>query len=177
MKKLVIVLAIIMIIIVNDYDSTSIIIPTEAIRVRVIANSNDNKDIEEKELLKEEIIQPKIYNLLKDVTSIEEARNIIKSNLSNIDVEVKKSLKKQNSNQKYEINYGLNYFPEKNFKGVTYEEGYYESLVITLGEGKGDNWWCVLFPPLCMLEFDEVERSDIEYKTFVGEILDRYMNN
>ena len=165
-----------MIIIVNDYDSTSIIIPTEAIRVRVIANSNDNKDIEEKELLKEEI-QPKIYNLLKDVTSIEEARNIIKSNLSNIDVEVKKSLKKQNSNQKYEINYGLNYFPEKNFKGVTYEEGYYESLVITLGEGKGDNWWCVLFPPLCMLEFDEVERSDIEYKTFVGEILDRYMNN
>ncbi len=176
MKKLVIVLAIIMIIIVNDYDSTSIIIPTEAIRVRVIANSNDNKDIEEKELLKEEI-QPKIYNLLKDVTSIEEARNIIKSNLSNIDVEVKKSLKKQNSNQKYEINYGLNYFPEKNFKGVTYEEGYYESLVITLGEGKGDNWWCVLFPPLCMLEFDEVERSDIEYKTFVGEILDRYMNN
>lgn len=176
MKKLVIVLAIIMIIIVNDYDSTSIIIPTEAIRVRVIANSNDNKDIEEKELLKEEI-QPKIYNLLKDVTSIEEARNIIKNNLSNIDVEVKKSLKKQNSNQKYEINYGLNYFPEKNFKGVTYEEGYYESLVITLGEGKGDNWWCVLFPPLCMLEFDEVERSDIEYKTFVGEILDRYMNN
>ena len=165
-----------MIIIVNDYDSTSIIIPTEAIRVRVIANSNDNKDIEEKELLKEEI-QPKIYNLLKDVTSIEEARNIIKSNLSNIDVEVKKSLKKQNSNQKYEINYGLNYFPEKNFKGVTYEEGYYESLVITLGEGKGDNWWCVLFPPLCMLEFDEVEISDIEYKTFVGEILDRYMNN
>ena len=115
--------------------------------------------------------------MLKDVTSIEEARNIIKSNLSNIDVEVKKSLKKQNSNQKYEINYGLNYFPEKNFKGVTYEEGYYESLVITLGEGKGDNWWCVLFPPLCMLEFDEVERSDIEYKTFVGEILDRYMNN
>ena len=176
MKKLVIVLAIIMIIIVNDYDSTSIIIPTEAIRVRVIANSNDNKDIEEKELLKEEI-QPKIYNLLKDVTSIEEARNIIKSNLSNIDFEVKKSLKKQNSNQKYEINYGLNYFPKKNFKGVTYEEGYYESLVITLGEGKGDNWWCVLFPPLCMLEFDEVERSDIEYKTFVGEILDRYMNN
>ena len=176
MKKLVIVLAIIMIIIVNDYDSTTIIIPTEAIRVRVIANSNDNKDIEEKELLKEEI-QPKIYNLLKDVTSIEEARNIIKSNLSNIDVEVKKSLKKQNSNQKYEINYGLNYFPEKNFKGVTYKEGYYESLVITLGEGKGDNWWCVLFPPLCMLEFYEVERSDIEYKTFVGEILDRYMNN
>lgn len=172
MKKLVIVLAIIMIIIVNDYDSTSIIIPTEAIRVRVIANSNDNKDIEEKELLKEEI-QPKIYNLLKDVTSIEEARNIIKSNLSNIDVEVKKSLKKQNSNQKYEINYGLNYFPEKNFKGVTYEEGYYESLVITLGEGKGDNWWCVLFPPLCLIE---EESSDVEYKSIVMEIIEKYLS-
>ena len=71
------------------------------------------------------------------------------------------------------FNLGLNYFPEKEFKGITYDEGYYESLVITIGEGKGDNWWCVLFPPLCMLEAEE--STDVEYKSFVKEIVDKYI--
>ena len=63
----------------------------------------------------------------------------------------------------FEINFGLNYFPKKEFKGITYDEGYYESVVVTLGEGLGDNWWCVLFPPLCMLEAEE--STEVEYTT------------
>ncbi|MBQ9011225.1 MAG: stage II sporulation protein R, partial [Bacilli bacterium] len=53
------------------------------------------------------------------------------------------------------------------YKGVKYKEGYYESLLVTLGKGKGDNWWCVLFPPLCLIEADE--SSDVQYKSFVKE--------
>ena len=67
-----------------------------------------------------------------------------------------------------------NYFPQKEFKGVTYEEGYYESLVVTLGSGSGDNWWCVLFPPLCLLEAEESEKDDVEYQFFVKELIDKY---
>ena len=44
----------------------------------------------------------------------------------------------------------------------------YESLVITLGKGQGDNFWCILFPPLCMIE----ENKDYEYKSFFKEIFD-----
>lgn len=161
--------------VLNDKGSASIIIPTDAIRVRVIANSNEKSDIEVKESLRNDI-QPTIYNLLKDTKDINEARNIIKKNIPDIEVEVRRSLKVQNYDKPYNINYGMNYFPEKKFKGVTYEEGFYESLVITLGEGKGDNWWCVLFPPLCMLEFEE-ETTDIEYQSFVGEMLNKYINN
>ena len=51
---------------------------------------------------------------------------------------------------KKEINYGKNYFPEKNYKGITYEAGEYESLVISLGEAEGNNWWCVMYPALCI---------------------------
>ena len=61
----------------------------------------------------------------------------------------------------------------KDYVGVKYPEGEYESLVITLGEGKGDNWWCVLFPPLCLVEAEE--HTDVEYKFFVKEIIDKYM--
>ena len=69
----------------------------------------------------------------------------------------------------YNINFGYNYFPAKQFKGHTYEEGYYESLVVSIGEAKGDNWWCVMFPPMCLpaaesdVELDEVLSRD-EYE-------------
>ena len=53
-----------------------------------------------------------------------------------------------------------------------YNEGYYESVVVTLGEGLGDNWWCVLFPPLCMIEAEE--STDVEYTTIVKEVIDKY---
>ena len=72
----------------------------------------------------------------------------------------------------FDIKYGLNYFPQKRFKGVTYNEGYYESLVVTLGEGLGENWWCVLFPPLCLIEASD--STDIEYTTMVKEVLNKY---
>ena len=70
----------------------------------------------------------------------------------------------------YTLIYGKNFFPEKRYKGVVYNEGYYDSLVIKLGKGKGKNWWCVLFPPLCLMETDE----NVEYKFYVKEIIDKY---
>lgn len=173
MKRLTVIMAIIMFIILGKDKTEEILIPNDAIRIRVIANSDDKKDIEVKKNVKDDIT-PVIYNLLKDVKTINEARNIIKENISNIDVEVEKSLIRQNRTDKYKIAYGMNFFPEKNFKGITYEEGYYESLVITLGKGEGSNYWCVLFPPLCMLEFDEKEKDNIEYKSFVMELLNKY---
>ena len=54
-----------------------------------------------------------------------------------------------------------------------YKEGNYESLVVKLGEGKGENFWCVLFPPLCLMEAKESETY--EYKLFVKEIFDKYL--
>ena len=74
----------------------------------------------------------------------------------------------------YRINFGLNYFPQKKYKGIKYEEGLYESLLITLGEGKGNNWWCVLFPPICLLEAEETETNEVEYKSFIKEIIEKY---
>ena len=75
----------------------------------------------------------------------------------------------------YDINYGNNYFPEKKYKGVTYKEGNYESLVVTLGNGKGDNWWCVMFPPLCLMDTEEQNLSNAEYHFWIKDIFDKYM--
>ena len=74
----------------------------------------------------------------------------------------------------YSINYGNNYFPSKNYKGIMYQAGNYESLVITLGEGAGNNFWCVLFPPLCLLDNENEDVSDVDYQLYVKKLLDKF---
>ena len=147
------------------------LIPDEAIRIRVIANSNSEYDQKIKNKVKE-TLEENMYKLLVKTTSVEEARILINNNLSDIENNINKTLQKENYKLPFTVNFGLNYFPEKNFKGITYNEGYYESVVITLGEGLGDNWWCVLFPPLCMIEAES--STDVEYTTFVKTMIDKY---
>ena len=172
MKKLILVIFVIICFYVCLGHVSSLIIPEDALRIRVIANSNDEYDQNVKMIVKDNI-QYKMYDLLKDTKGVDEARKIINSNLDYIDDEISKTLQSLNYNLGYDINYGLNYFPSKEYKGIIYNEGYYESLVITLGEGQGDNWWCVLFPPLCLIE---AEASDeVEYTSFVKELIDKYL--
>lgn len=147
-------------------------IPGEAIRFRVIANSNSDYDQEVKYKVRDEI-QEYMSTILQNVDNIGVSRDIITSNLSTIDNKISSILNKEKYNLPYNVNFGLNYFPNKEYKGISYDEGYYESLVITLGSGKGDNWWCVLFPPLCLLEAEE--STEVEYTSFVKEILDKYV--
>lgn len=149
-----------------------IVIPEAAIRVRVIANSNSIHDQSIKMKVKEKI-EKTISPLLIDVDNVEEARTIINNNLNQLDKDIKVLFSNLNYNQDFKINFGNNHFPEKNYKGVHYEEGEYESLVVTIGNGEGDNWWCVLFPPLCLLEAEENETNDVEYQFFVSQMLDK----
>lgn len=146
-------------------------IPSEAIRVRVIANSNSEYDQEMKNEIKTDV-QLYMRELLKDAKTTEEARKIITENMKNLNNRLDMFLTQINYNEEFKINFGLNYFPEKEYKAIKYKEGLYESLLITLGEGKGNNWWCVLFPPICLLEAEENE--EIEYKSFVKEIIEKY---
>lgn len=147
-------------------------IPDEAIRFRVIANSNNTKDQEVKYRVRDEI-QNYMSTILQSVDTIDMSREVISDNLDEIQDKIDLVLTKESYNLPYKVNFGLNYFPVKEYKGLTYDEGYYESLVITLGSGEGDNWWCVLFPPLCLLEAEA--GTDVEYTSFVKEMLDKYV--
>ena len=104
------------------------------------------------------------------LTSLYDTRKYINKNMNQFTEIVDNTLKKNNYSTSFNINYGKNYFPKKVYKNVIYEEGEYESLVITLGDGKGKNFWCVLFPPLCMIDKD----NDIEYKSLIKETIDKY---
>ena len=174
MKKTIFIVILILFIyyIIGVLSEEVIKIPEEAIRFRVIANSNSKEDQDVKYEVKDEV-ELYMASVLQNVDNIDESRIIISNNISNINKKISNVFNRGNYTLNYKVNFGLNYFPEKEFKGIKYDAGYYESLVITIGEGKGDNWWCVMFPPLCMLEAEE--STEVEYKSFVKEIIDKYV--
>ena len=174
MKKIILVfLALLSIITVyNKNRDNTVKIPDSAIRFRVLANSNSPKD----QKIKEEVaikMQEELYSLLESTKSIKKARGIINDSMDSFNDILSKEM--ENKDYSYEIDYGMHSFPEKKYKGITYEAGEYESLLVTLGKGEGDNWWCVLFPPLCLLEAEEsTNTSEIEYKSFIKELIEKY---
>lgn len=173
MKKTIFVFLVIILtyMVIGNVIAENNLIPEDAIRIRVIANSNSEYDQEIKLKVKDRL-EYDMYNILKDTTDLNLARELIKNNLDSVEKNIDKVLQNENYKLPFDINFGLNYFPQKEFKGITYDEGYYESVVVTLGEGLGDNWWCVLFPPLCTLEAEE--STDVEYTTMVKTVIDKY---
>lgn len=170
MKKILIILATV-IVLLSIAKEDKIIIPKDSIRFRVIANSDSLEDQKIKRkvvsALKVKIEDWYFYN-----DSLASTRNKIKKELPTFEEIVEKTLATTAYNDNYQINYGMNYFPRKEYKGVVYEEGNYESLVVTIGDGLGKNFWCVLFPPLCKI--DE-ETEEVEYKSLIKEILNKYL--
>lgn len=164
MKKIVIALFVVMVLLLLNSRQEQIIIPSDAIRFRIIANSNNIKDQEEKIKLKEDL-EPVLGSILSSSYTKEDTINNINNNMN----EIKKTIEKHNLD--YNINFGLNYFPEKTYKGLKYSSGDYESLVVTLGDGLGDNWWCVLFPPLCLIEASEEDYDEITYTSYIKELI------
>lgn len=175
MKKIIlIILAILTVFAFNSKvkSEETVKIPDTAIRFRVLANSNSPRDQKIKEEVRDRM-QEELYSLLSNSKSIKEARGLINDNMDNFNNILEDEMK--DKEYSYTIDYGMHEFPEKVYKGITYEAGEYESLLVTLGEGEGDNWWCVLFPPLCLLEAEETTNADeIEYKSFIKEIIEKY---
>ena len=95
----------------------------------------------------------------------------IKNNIPLIEENVKQIFSENNYDMNFDINYGLNYFPEKEYRGLKYNEGYYESVVISIGKAEGDNWWCVLFPNLCLVDLET--KDNVEYKSWIVEKINK----
>ena len=177
MKKTILVLVLFAVIsVISDLKINKIVIPKEAIRFRVIANSDSNIDQELKLKVKNNL-HNELQNILKNSNSIEESRLLLKNNIVKLNNNVSSTLKSNNSKETFTINYGNNYFPKKEYKGVTYNEGEYESLIVKLGKGEGKNFWCVLFPPLCLIDENKEKTTKIEYRMLIKDILDKYFNN
>lgn len=158
MKKIIIVIIIIVALLFINND--------DMIRIRVLANSNSEYD----QNIKNEVVNiltEEFKEIMKDTSNINIARTKINENLDKISLKINDYLISNNVKYDYDINFGLNYFPPKKFKGKNYKEGYYESVLVTLGDGAGDNWWCILFPSICLTE------ENAEYNSIIKNIFEK----
>ena len=164
LKKVIVVLFLVSLAFLFSNHEEEIIIPNKAIRFRVIANSDSVEDQMKKMEIKS-AVEKEVYTLINGENNISQVRNIIEDNMDTIKDIV------EEYNVPYNINYGNNYFPSKTYKGIMYPAGNYESLVITLGNGVGSNFWCVLFPPLCLIDNSREDISDVDYQLYVKKLL------
>ncbi|WP_144664833.1 stage II sporulation protein R [Bacillus velezensis] len=133
-----------------------VVIPDEAIRLRILANSDNDEDQKLKRQIRD-AVNKQITDWVKDITSIEEARRLIRSKLPEIKEIAKQTMKEKGAHQSVSVQFNKISFPTKLYGNMVYPAGKYEAILITLGNGEGANWWCVLFPPLCFLDFSNGE--------------------
>ena len=139
------------------------------IRFHVIANSDSDEDQNLKLKVRDAVIdylQPK----LELSGSIEESETIIKREYKELE-NISKNIVLENG-YKYDISVGIDYstFPTKQYSNVVLPAGEYKALRIIIGEGKGKNWWCVMFPPLCFVD-EQSSIIDTETDKKLREIL------
>jgi stage II sporulation protein R len=133
-------------------------IPQEAIRLRILANSDNPADQIVKRLVRDEIVQA-MNGWVTGPQTIEEARRTIMAHMPEIERITAKVLESRGFNYGSSAELGTVPFPTKMSGNKVYPAGDYEAVRITLGEGKGQNWWCVLFPPLCFVDAATGEAS------------------
>jgi stage II sporulation protein R len=130
----------------------SVIIPADAIRLRILANSDSGKDQEIKRQVRD-AVNAQITLWVQELTSKEKAKAVLQSKLPEIQGIAEEVVASKGSNQSVKVEFDKVQFPTKLYGEFLYPAGEYEAILITLGDGGGANWWCVLYPPLCFLDF------------------------
>ena len=91
---------------------------------------------------------------------LEESRKYIQENLPEIEKTAAKVIRENGYDYSVKADLGVKWIPQKSYGNVIFPSGNYEALNITIGEGKGQNWWCVLFPPLCLIGAEAPEDDE-----------------
>jgi len=120
------------------------------LRLHVIANSNKVGDQALKLKVRDAVIEYMADQ--KDLKTVDETREYLKENKKRLQRIAEGVIAAQGYDYPAAVELGVRYIPQKTYGDITFPAGNYEALNITIGSGQGENWWCVLFPPLCLLD-------------------------
>ena len=143
---------------INEYEGI--------IRFHVIANSDSDEDQELKFKVRNRVLA-KVQNALEGSQAAAQTREYIEENLEEIEACALQCVRAEGYDYDVKARIGVTAIPAKEYDDVYFPAGTYEALTITIGEGKGQNWWCVVFPPLCLVDaresgYDELFDKDIQ---------------
>ena len=119
-------------------------------RLHVIANSDSEEDQNLKYIVRDSLIEY-MNNLCKDCLAKEEVIEIAKEHLSDFKTIAENTIKEQGFSYSVNVEIGNFEFPTKTYGDISFPAGYYDALKVEIGKAQGQNWWCVMFPPLCFI--------------------------
>ncbi|AKF93906.1 stage II sporulation protein R [Brevibacillus laterosporus] len=126
-------------------------IPQESIRLRILANSDSIEDQWLKREVRDAIIA-EMNKWIKEIHSYDQARLLVADHMNEIKKIVDKTIADRGYSYAAEVYFGRVEFPTKQYGSYIYPAGDYEALRVRIGKAEGQNWWCVLFPPLCFID-------------------------
>ncbi len=138
------------------------------IRIHIRADSNEEEAQSVKLLVRDEIVGY-LSGKADGINSKEEMLKIIESELETIKVKADAVLRQNGFDYTCRVNIRREDFPTKTYGDLTLPSGNYLSLIIELGSGLGNNWWCVAYPPLCFIASEDVEGDKVEYRSKIAE--------
>lgn len=144
----------------------------EYLRIHIRADSNDGKAQSVKYLVKDAVVEYLTpYIAVCDTKS--KAKTLLTDRLREIEKVADAVLVKNNFNYKSKAQVKNENFPTRVYENLTLDAGYYDALIISLGSGKGDNWWCVVYPPLCFVG----EGSGYVFKSKICNVINDFFKN
>ncbi len=121
----------------------------DTVRLRVIANSDSTEDTELKYLVRNDIIGI-ATEIFDGCTNVDEAKKRVNENMDILEKAAADSVRSHGYNMPVSITFGIEKAPVKRYSAFVFPAGEYMTLKINLGKAKGENWWCVMYPPLCV---------------------------
>lgn len=179
MKYIIGVLAVVMVLVAvfcADFSSTSNLIQTsDFLRIHIRANSNSEADQNVKYEIKDSIVQY-LTPIVCEINSKEELMQVVEENSSQIKVIADNILRSYGFSYKATVKLDNENFPTRTYNGYTLESGFYDAIIVELGNAIGDNWWCVVYPPLCFLNYQPNNSGTVVYKSKIWEIINQFFN-
>lgn len=143
------------------------------LRIHIRADSNDAADQNVKFQVKSAVVEY-LTPYLANAQTKQQAMNIVKSHLTGIEQVCDKVLKDNGFTYTSHAKLCQEQFPDRTYDGVTLAAGVYDALIIELGSGSGNNWWCVVYPPLCFVGGESNGTNSIVYKSKLMEIINKW---
>lgn len=136
---------------ISYVNAVSTNIQDSVFRLHVIANSDSEEDQNLKYIVRDKVLEY-INSISGNQTSKEEVIKLANENIDEIQKIAEDTLYENGYDYSVKLNIGNFAFPTKTYGDISFPAGYYDALKIEIGEAKGQNWWCVMFPPLCFVD-------------------------
>lgn len=145
---------------VTPFIQTSEKISEDVFRLHIIANSDNEEDQALKLKVRDAVLQ-KGQNVFTNCNSLDEIINSCESNIDSFEKTARECIKNNGYNYSVNVYVDKEYFNTRKYEEITLPSGIYNALKIEIGEAKGHNWWCVMFPAICLSAVSDSEINDI----------------